>query len=100
MKSIIDIKSRFDRQQAKKMLAEVLQKNPHAVFLTKHCREQMKKRNIMMGDILNILHAGQILCDPEFVNEEWRYRIETKKMVAVISFHQPANIRCVTTWRN
>ncbi len=99
MKSIVNIESRLGRQQAKKTLAEVLQKNPHCISLTKHCREQMQKRNMIVGDLINVLHGGQIVCDPEFEHEEWRYRIETEKMVIVISFHKPANVRCITAWR-
>lgn len=99
-KSIIDIISRLEKAQARKLLAEFFNSNPNNVSFTKHALEQMQKRDLMSGDILNVLRAGNIHNDPEFENGSWRYQIETRKITVVFAFNSPNKIRIITAWRN
>lgn len=66
---------------------------------SRHCKEELKKDNMTMFDVFNVLHAGHIYHDAEWINESWRYRVETKKMLVVIAFKNPDTIWCVTAWR-
>lgn len=95
-----DIISRLEKTQFRKSLAEFFNTNPNNVSFTKHAQEQMLKRDIMSGDILNVLRAGNIHNDPEFENGSWRYQIETKKITVVFAFNSPNKIRIITAWRN
>jgi hypothetical protein len=95
-----DITSRLDKTQARKFLAEFFNNNPNNVSFTKHAQEQMQKRDLMSGDILNVLRAGIIHNDPELENGSWRYHIQTKKITVVFAFNGPDKIRIITAWRN
>ena len=99
LKSSIDIESRLEKGQAKKLISEILTKHPGAVGYTKHCLEEMTNDKMIIGDLLNVLRAGLISDPPEFEKEQWRYRVQTKKITVVVSFAAPNKIRCVTTWR-
>jgi hypothetical protein len=90
----------LDRLKARKILAEFFNTNPNNVSFTKHAQEQMQKRNLMSGDILNVLRAGNIYKNAELENGSWRYQIETKKITVVFAFNSPDKIRIITAWRN
>lgn len=60
----------------------------------------MKKRDLKTGDVINVLHKGQIYGDPEFENGSWRYRIQTNNITIVIAFRKPNHVVVVSAWRN
>lgn len=97
-KSSIDVESRLSRTQARKLLSEFF-KRENRVSFSKHAKEQMKDRDLISTDVLNVLHMGKILSDPEFENGSWRYRVETNKIIVVFAFNSPDFIRIVTAWR-
>ena len=99
MKSIIDLESRLDREQARKVLSELLNTVPNCFSYGAHFRNRMAERDMTIGDVLNILHKGKILKNGEFENGQWRYRVETEKMAVVIAFNNPFFVRGVTCWR-
>jgi hypothetical protein len=99
LKSLIDVTSRLSPGQARKVLAEIFNYNPNFIAFTKHAREQMLKRNLKSGDVLNVLKAGKILSEPEFEHDSFRYRVETNKIVVVIVFKKPNHVVIVTSWR-
>lgn len=41
-----------------------------------HFKEMLAERNYTITDALNILQTGVIRNEPEFENNEWRYRVE------------------------
>lgn len=98
-RSKLDVTSRLNRTQARKLLTEILNKELNKVSFSKHCRHELRNDNLTTVDVLNTLKAGFINVDPEYVNETYRYRVETSKMIVVIAFIQPDFIRCVTAWR-
>lgn len=99
MKSSIDLESRLNRMQARKLLSELLSTNPNCFSYGSYFKRRLTERHMTMGDIINILHKGQILHDAEFEQDQWRYRIETAKMTVIISFVNPAHVRLITCWR-
>lgn len=100
IKSRIDITSRLSPNQARKILTAILNRiGVSQVFFTKHCREEMQNDFLAMGDIINVLMAGYIYEEPEFIAGTYRYRVETSKILVVFIFEKPANIRCITAWR-
>lgn len=95
----IDVTSSLGKVQSRKVLAEIFNSDPNFVSFSKHGLKQMKERNLVTGDILNVLRAGKILGEPEFENDTWRYRVETNKIVTIIAFRKPNHIIVVTSWR-
>jgi len=98
-KSSIDILSRLNRVQARKLLSEILNADTNAISLSKHCRKELAHDNLTTVDLLNVLKAGLIYTDPELVNGTYRYRVETEKIIVVITFMHQNCIRCITAWR-
>jgi hypothetical protein len=97
--SMVDVTSRLDKTQARKLLSEFF-KIPNTVSFSDHAQKQMKARNLTSVDVLNVLRAGNIDDDPEFENGSWRYRIRTTKITVVFAFREPNKIRIVSAWRN
>lgn len=98
--SKIEVTSKLHRTQARKLLSQILnQGTAHKISFSKHCREELKNDNLTTVDVLNVLKAGLIKTEPEFEKGTYRYRVETERIVVVISFMQPDFIRCVTAWR-
>lgn len=99
MKSSVDLTLRMSRTQARKKLSEFLKLKPNRTIQTKHFRQEMANDDLIMNDVINVLHKGQILEDPEFENGSYRYRVQTNKIVVVIAFNNPDRVILVTTWR-
>jgi hypothetical protein len=97
--SIIDIESRLNRTQAKKILGEFFRANPNSVSFTSHAQKQMLERDLTSIDVVNVLRAGKIYGDPEVENGSFRYRIETTRIMVVFAFRSPDKIVIVTAWR-
>lgn len=100
LKSGIDVTSRLSSGQARKILAEIFNQNPNLVSFTAHARNQMRARDLNSGDVLNVLKAGKILNEPEYFNESYRYRVQTKKITVVVSFRKPNHLVVITAWRD
>ncbi len=98
--SKLDISSKLDSTQARKLLSEILSKSPSFVWMTAHCKSQMQKRGMIATDVVNVLLGGKIHRAPEYENGQWRYRVETGMMTVVIAFEGPSLVCCVTAWRN
>ncbi len=99
LKINIDVTSINNKAQARKILAEIFNRDPSLILYSKHALEQMKARDLKFGDILNVLNAGKIFDDPELVCGSLRYRLETNKIIVVISFKKPNSVTVITTWR-
>lgn len=100
LSSRIDVTSRMGNGQARKVLSEILNNNPNFISYLTHCKDQMKARRLIAGDVFNVLSVGKIIDEPEFVNGSWRYRVQTKNITVVIAFRKPNHVAVVTTWRN
>lgn len=65
-----------------------------------HAIKAMADDNLSAADVLNILRAG--LVEPAEWNgefAEWRYRVRTQLMYAVIAFQSEVALLIVTAWR-
>lgn len=100
LSSRIDVTSRLDKKQARKVLSEILNCNPNFLSYSKHGQEQMKARCLIAGDVINVLMAGKIENDPELENGSWRYRVTTKNITVVVAFRRPNHVAVITAWRN
>ncbi len=100
LKSNIDVTSKLDRNQARKLLSRILNESSDSrISFSKHCREELKNDYLTTVDVFNVLKAGFIKIDPEEVKGTYRYRVETAKITVVVTFPQPDWIRCITAWR-
>ena len=69
----------------------------------------MENDHLTDVDVVNVLRGGTVR-PPDFINREWRYRVETPKMCVVVTFDpEPARetdpdtdveLIVVTAWRN
>jgi hypothetical protein len=59
--SIIDIRSRIEKTQARKCLAEFFNRNPNNVSFTKHALEQMQKRTLSYLPLIDRIKLGSLL---------------------------------------
>lgn len=96
----LNLESRMSPNQARKRLSEILNiSGPSHVTFSKHCRVEMKNDSLTAVDVVNVLIGGKIYKDPELINETFRYRVETDRMLVVITFENPDFVRCITAWR-
>jgi hypothetical protein len=65
---------------------------------TKHAYEEMAKDNLTEIDVRNTLRGGTVR-PGELVNGTWRYRMETSRMAAVVTFRSATHAVVVTAWR-
>jgi hypothetical protein len=56
--------------------------------LSRHCRERMEKRKLVVDDILNCIKRANVLAEPKFEAKsgKWSYKVSTKKTSVVYSF--------------
>jgi hypothetical protein len=65
---------------------------------TKHAYGEMAKDNLTEIDVRNTLKGG--MARPgELVSGTWRYRVETSRMAAVVTFRSATHAVVVTAWR-
>jgi hypothetical protein len=97
--SSVDIESKLNKIQAKKLLGEFFKKNPNSVSFTNHAQKQMAKRDLTSTDVINVLRAGKIYNEPEYENGTYRYRVETTRIMVIFAFRSPNKIVIVSAWR-
>ena len=85
-------------KQARRLLSEILQTGEVRFGNSDHAIEEMEKDQLLMSDVLNVLRAG-VVRDPEWENGEWRYHVETPRIVVVICFDSVTRTIIITAWR-
>ena len=68
------------------------------VSFTRHAQVEMKNDDLQSTDCLNLLRAG-VFSQPEWENNELRYRVSTARMSVVFAFRSRERIRIITAWR-
>lgn len=63
-----------------------------------HALDAMKKRNLDILDVENVLRGG-LVCEAEAENGEWRYQVRTRTITVVIQFEEDESVSIVTAWR-
>lgn len=107
-KSSIDIISikdyrqkRLDKTQARKLVTEITNRFPANIRYSKHALEELKKDDLTVADVLNIIKSSdaRIINEPDFEKGSYRYRLETKRIVVVVSFDSSTSFAVITAWR-
>jgi hypothetical protein len=82
--------------KAKERIRRVLTRG--SIVPTAHAKQEMRKDGLNMVDVTNVLRGGVV--DPaEWENGEWRYRVRTQRIVAVVAFDSDDQVSVVTAWR-
>lgn len=94
---------RLSKEEARKLISKIVLegKNNYVIFTT-HALNQLEERDLLTTDILNIVKSAdsKIHDGGEFENGSYRYRLETRTILVVISFHPKGErIIIVTSWR-
>ena len=69
-----------------------------AISFSIHAMEEMAKDDLQSTDCLNLLRGG-VFGPAEYINREWRYRVETPRICIVVAFISDRELRIVTAWR-
>ena len=77
----------------KRLLVELLA--GWILSFTKHASEEMGKDNLTEIDVRNTLRGGTVR-PGELVRGTWRYRVETSRMAAVVTFRSATHALVVT----
>jgi hypothetical protein len=80
----------------KKLIVAILTSGTLA--FSKHAYEEMAKDDLTEVDVRNTLRAG-VARPGELEKGTWRYRVETSRMVVVITFRSQSYAVVVTAWR-
>jgi hypothetical protein len=64
-----------DIQEIKKRIRRIAQKGGYGIALTKHCKEQMKAREVDIIDILNVLNWGEEVVHDPGENADMKFKI-------------------------
>lgn len=91
------MKEPFSRNEARKRIQAIFREGD--VVFSGHAERELANDDLTTIDARNVLRAGKILEQPEFINGSWRYRLHTEKMVVVVAFLSEARLKIVTAWR-
>ena len=88
---------RLDVLQARKLLSRILQHG--GLAFTHHARDELEADDLTEPDVVNVPRCGRVSDPPELERGSWRYRVETDRMCAVVTFAGNLEIVVVTVWR-
>lgn len=92
---------RIDRNKARKMVARIAQMGPERAEFSHHARIEMAKDGLLEADIREVLKSplAQIWSEGEYERGSFRYRLETRFIMVVISFTSSGeDLVVVTVW--
>lgn len=91
----------MNKEEARKLVSKIANKHSVNIRFSKHALDEIKKDNLTISDILNVIKSShsRILSDAEFENGSYRYRLETAKIMVVIAFISKDCLVVVTSWR-
>ena len=92
-----DPTKRLDALEARKLLRRVFLNG--SVVFSRHARQEMEDDDPNEPDVVNILRAGMISGSLDLERGTWRYRVETERTCAVVSFIDHSEVVLVTVWR-
>lgn len=100
--SFDDIRTtKLNRIQARKLVTEIIHKFPANIRFSKHALEELCKDKLTTSDALNVIKSpdAKIISEGELEKGSYRYRLETNRILVVISFDTPTSFVVVTAWR-
>ena len=89
------------KTQARKLIAEIVNRYPGNVYFSVHAQEEMEKDDLTTVDIWNVLTSPDaiVIDEGELINGSYRYRLETRFIMAVVAFHTKGDgFNIVTVW--
>jgi hypothetical protein len=89
-------KEPLDTQTAKALILSILASC--RVSFGKHALDEMAKDGLSTLDAINVMRGG-VVRPADFINREWRYRVQTARMTFVVTFLSEQDLRVVTAWR-
>lgn len=87
----------LDRVKARELLRKILHEGGLVAF-TRHALVEMDKDDLEEIDCRNMLKNAHVQ-PPEWEHGQWRYRVETPRMVVVFIFPNPSSVMVITAWR-
>ena len=93
--------TKLNRNQARKQLAEIVQRYPESVRFSKHALDELANDDLTTVDAWNVLKSGdaRIVDEGELEKGSYRYRLETNFIMLVLAFQNDGNgLFVVTAW--
>lgn len=92
---------RLDKNQARKLVAKIVQHYPFNIRFSRHALDEIEKDGLIISDILNVMKSpdAKIRNEAGFEKGSYRYRLETNRITVVISFDSSTSFVVVTAWR-
>lgn len=93
--------TKLNRTQARKKIAEILQKKPANVHFSRHALEELGNDDLTTVDAWNVLASAdsRIVDEGELENGTYRYRLETNFIMVVVAFQSDGNgLFVITAW--
>ena len=93
--------TKLNRTHARKQLAEIVQRHPESVRLSKHALDELANDDLTTVDAWNVLKSGdaRIVDEGELEKGSYRYRLETNFIMLVLAFQDDGNgLFVVTAW--
>ena len=94
-------KDRLDKNQARKRVSDIVENHPIGVFFTDHALKEAQKDRLTTIDLWNVLKSpdSQIYDEGEEKQGTYRYRLETKFIMLIISFSSSGKeLFVITVW--
>lgn len=93
--------TKLDRNHARKLVLEILNRYPNSIRFSKHALDELKKDGLKTGDALNVLKSSdaRIYKEPDSRNGSWRYTVETNNIGICIAFDSATQLAVVSGWR-
>ena len=86
----------YSASEARRIIRDILE-NGETIF-TSHAYEEMHNDNLSEADLLNVLRGG-VVDEAEWENGEWRHRVHTQNIWAVVSIETTSEQLVITAWR-
>lgn len=80
---------RVSREEARKLIAKILQDYPASTLWSAHCSQRMNERDLTTLDVFNVLNSPHARVMNEGEPNKYGvygYRMETNRMFVVVSF--------------
>lgn len=89
------------KTQARKLVTEIANKHPANIQFSRHALQELENDDLVVSDILNVIKSpdAKIIGEGEYEKSSYRYRLETNRIMVVISFDTLTSFVVVTVWR-
>lgn len=92
-----DVTGQLRAHVAQKIIRSILSGN-HTVAFKSHALDEMRKDNLSMSDVRNILLRGRV-GEAEFEYGRWNYHVTTPRICVVVALRSETYLLVITAWR-